>query len=57
MELAIEDVMSAVTKTSAVATTQAIWEFDPESPSSLLDNGKADAVSMFRTVSVKVCNF
>lgn len=57
LELAIEAIVTTVTKKSAVETTTAIWEFDPAAPGSLLDGNKADLLAMLRTLSVKVSPF
>lgn len=49
--------MAWVTKTAAVETTAAIWEYDPEDPDNRIMGGTAlDAVAIIRTLAVKVCH-
>ena len=45
--------MGEVTSKAAVATKQAIWDYDPEDEDSLV-NGTLDVVAVVRTLAVKV---
>ena len=50
--------MGEVTKIAGVATTNAIWEYDPQDPHNRVIHGAIDVVAVVRTLSVKVpCYF
>jgi hypothetical protein len=46
--------MSAITKISNVATTVAIWEFDPLLPDNRVLGDSLDVVTAIRTLAIKV---
>jgi len=46
--------MSEITKIAAVATTNAIWEYDPDLPDNRVINGAIDVVAVVQTIAVKV---
>ena len=45
--------MSKITLKAAVATKQAIWDYDPEEEDNLI-NGGVDVIAIIRTLAVKV---
>ena len=53
IQLSIEDFMGEITSKAAVATKQAIWDYDPEEEENLI-NGDVDAIAVVRTLAVKV---
>ncbi len=46
--------MSKITSKAAIATKQAIWDYDPEAEDNLI-NGGVDMITIVRTLAVKVC--
>lgn len=54
IQLGIKDFMAFVTKTSAIETTAAIWEYDPNDAENHIQGGKLDAIAFLRTLIVKV---
>ena len=46
--------MGEITSKAAVATKQAIWDYDPEDEGNLI-NGALDVIAIVRTLAVKVC--
>lgn len=54
LNLAVGDFMSAITKTAAMETTQAIWEYDPADPHNRVLGGSVDVIAALRTLGVKV---
>ena len=54
LNLAIVDVMSEVTRIGHIATSTAIWEFDPSLPSNRVMNHGLDVVAIVRTLAIKI---
>lgn len=46
--------MAAITKTAAMETTQAIWEYDPQDAHNRVLGGSLDVIAALRTLGVKV---
>lgn len=46
--------MAAITKTAAMETSQAIWEYDPADPNNRVLGGSVDVIAALRTLGVKV---
>jgi hypothetical protein len=54
VNLANVAVMGHITKIAVVENTNAIWEYDPESPDNRVLGGALDVVAALRTLVVKV---
>nr|VWP01648.1 Uncharacterized protein [Ganoderma boninense] len=52
IQLGIEDFMEEIMSKAAVATKQAIWDYDPEDEGNLI-NGALDVIAIIRTLTVK----
>jgi hypothetical protein len=46
--------MSELTKVEHIATTTAIWEFDPTLPSNRILNDSPDVIAVIRTLAIKI---
>ena len=55
VNLANVAVMGHITKIAVIKNTNAIWEYDPESPNNRVLGGSLDVVAALRTLVVKVC--
>ena len=49
--------MSHITKLANVATSTAIWEFDPEREDNRVLGGSLDVIAAIRTLAIKVSQF
>jgi hypothetical protein len=47
--------MDHVTKRAIAESTTAIWEYDPSLKENKVAGGRPDALSVLRTIGVKVC--
>ena len=54
LNLAVVDIMAAITKIANVETTTAIWEFDPTLPNNCVLGNSLDVVAAIRTLAIKV---
>jgi hypothetical protein len=54
LNLAIVDIMAEITRIDHIATTTAIWEFDPMLPSNRVMNNSLDVVAAIRTLAIKI---
>lgn len=54
LNLGIESVMSVITRTAAIETTTAIWEYDPTLPNNRVLGDSLDVVAAIRTLAIKI---
>jgi hypothetical protein len=54
LNLAIVDIMAEITWIDHIATTTAIWEFDPMLPSNHVMNNSLDVVAAICTLAIKI---
>lgn len=47
--------MDHVTKCAITESSTAIWEYDPSLEENMVAGGRPDAISVLRTLDVKVC--
>jgi hypothetical protein len=47
--------MDHVTKRAIAESSSAIWEYDPSLEENKVSGGRPDALSVLRTINVKVC--
>jgi hypothetical protein len=55
VQLSVVSVMDHVTKRAIAESSMAIWEYDPSLDENKVAGGRPDALSVLRTVNVKVC--
>ena len=54
LNLAIIALMSEITRVEHIATTSAIWEFDPTLPHNRILNGSLNVVAIVHTLTIKI---
>ncbi|KAG6843319.1 hypothetical protein H0H87_005928 [Tephrocybe sp. NHM501043] len=54
VQLAIQDVMSSLTKTAAIENATAIWEYNPDLPGNRVLNGRLDVIAAICTIAIKI---
>ena len=54
LNLTIVDIMAEITQIDHIATTAAIWEFDPTLPMNHVMNNSLDVVAAIHTLTIKI---